>query len=151
MSRMRSGLKPSVTSRHSPTKFPPVRTGWGANSPPLSSHTRDPEWSHDIVRGIQLKTVSKTPSAASNSPRRSSGKDEVKTPSPKQEEKAFFSSQQNGKDKEIEVSFNKFAGGSLYHVLLNIVTGICFDCKHFISHTIIMLYVENFNFSCDRN
>lgn len=102
MSRMRSGLKPSVTSRRSPTKFPPVRTGWGANSPPLSSHTRDPEWSHDIVRGIQLKTVSKTPSAASNSPRKSSGKEEVKTPSPKQEEKAFFSSQQNGKDKEIE-------------------------------------------------
>ena len=106
MSRMRSGLKPSVTSRRSPTKFPPVRTGWGANSPPLSSHTRDPEWSHDIVRGIQLKTVSKTP-AASNSPRKSSGKEEVKTPSPKQEEKAFFSLQQNGKDKEIEVSFDE--------------------------------------------
>lgn len=107
MSRMRSGLKPSVTSRRSPTKFPPVRTGWGANSPPLSSHTRDPEWSHDIVRGIQLKTVSKTPSASSNSPRKSSGKEEVKTPSPKQEEKAFFSSQQSGKDKEIEVSFDE--------------------------------------------
>ena len=105
MSRMRTGLKPAEPRRHYPTKFPPVRTGWGASSPPLPTNARDPDWSRDMVRGIQLKTVSKPPSAASNSPRRSTSSDEVKTPPlAKQEERTFSSSQQNGKDKEIEVS-----------------------------------------------
>lgn len=102
MSRTRSGVRPAVSSRRSSTKFPPVKAGWGATSPPLIKNSRDPEWSHDMVRGIQLKTVSKVPSTASNSPRRSSGSNEVKTPLPRQEERAFSSPQQNGKDKEIE-------------------------------------------------
>lgn len=101
---MRTDLKPTVPSRRSATKFPPVRTSWGASSPPLITNARDPEWSTDMVRGIQLKTVSKTPSAASNSPRRSSSNDEVKTtpPLPKQEIRTFSSAQLNSKDKIIE-------------------------------------------------
>ena len=105
MSRMRSGLKPTVPSRNSPTKFPPVRTGWGTKSPPVLPSHRDPDWSTDMVRGVQLRTVAKTPLAGNNSPRTSTSSDEVKTPPlPKQEEKKFSVPQQNEKEKEIEVS-----------------------------------------------
>lgn len=106
MSRMRTGLKPIEPSRHSPTKFPPVRTGWTSNSPPLAGSAREPEWSNDMIRGIQLKTATKRPLVASTSPRRTPSTDETKTtPSVKQQEERKFSNpQENGKDKEIEVS-----------------------------------------------
>lgn len=105
MSRMRSGLKPTVPSRNSPTKFPPVRTGWGTKSPPVLPCHRDPDWSTDMVRGVQLRTVAKTPLAGNNSPRTSTSSDQVKTPPlPKQEEKKVSKLQQNEKEKEIEVS-----------------------------------------------
>lgn len=104
MSRMRTGLKPIEPTRRSPTKFPPVRSGWRSNSPPLAGSAREPEWSHDMIRGIQLKTATKRPLVASTSPRRTPNTDEIKTtPTVKQQEERKFSSpQENGKDKEIE-------------------------------------------------
>ncbi|KAJ7387321.1 hypothetical protein OS493_004306 [Desmophyllum pertusum] len=105
MSRMRTGLTPATPSRRSPTKFPPVRThGWRSNSPPLPGSTREPEWSRDMIRGIQLKTSSKTPVASNSARRRTSSSEEIKTTPvlKQQEEKTFTSPQQNGKDKEIE-------------------------------------------------
>lgn len=105
MSRMRSGLKPTMPTRHSPAKLPPVRS----HSLPGSAKSREPEWASDMIRGIQLKTASKTPLVATNSPRKTPGLDEVKaTPSLKQQEERTFSSPQqntreNTKDKEIEV------------------------------------------------
>lgn len=106
MSRMRTGLTPATPSRRSPTKFPPVRThGWRSNSPPLPGSTREPEWSRDMIRGIQLKTSSKTPVASNSARRRTSSSEEIKTTPvlKQQEEKTLTSPQQNGKDKEIEV------------------------------------------------
>ena len=106
MSRMRTGLKPTEPTRHSPTKFPPVRNGWRSNSPPLAGSSREPEWSHDVIRGIQLKTATKRPVVASTSPRRTPTTDEIKTtprPVKQQEERKFSSPQENSKDKEIEV------------------------------------------------
>lgn len=102
MSRMRTGLKPAVPARRSPTKLPPVRNGWGTNSPSLHSSSRDPEWAGDMVRGIQLKTTSKTSSAARNSPRRSSGGEEVNTPPLPKHEKKFSIPRETDKEKEIE-------------------------------------------------
>lgn len=102
---MRSGLKPTMPTRHSPAKLPPVRS----HSLPGSAKSREPEWASDMIRGIQLKTASKTPLVATNSPRKTPGLDEVKaTPSLKQQEERTFSSPQqntreNTKDKEIEV------------------------------------------------
>lgn len=104
MSRMRTGLKPMEPTRRTPTKFPPVRSGWKSNSPPLAGSAREPELSHDMIRGIQLKTATKRPLAASTSPRRTPTTDEIKTtPSLKQQvERKFSNPQENGKDKEIE-------------------------------------------------
>lgn len=104
MSRMRTGLKPIEPTRRSPTKFPPVRSGWRSNSPPLAGSAREPEWSHDMIRGIQLKTATKRPLVASTSPRRTPNTDEIKTTPPvkQQAERKFSSPQENGKDKEIE-------------------------------------------------
>ena len=103
MSHMRSGLKPTVPSRYSPSKLPPVRVGWGTTTPPLSNL----EWTSEMVRGIQLKTGTKTPVASRKSPSRSSVNDESRTSSlqilPKQEEKTIIASMQNDKGKEIEV------------------------------------------------
>lgn len=106
MSRMRTGLKPMEPTRRTPTKFPPVRSGWKSNSPPLAGSAREPEWSHDMIRGVQLKTTTKRPLAASTSPRRTPTTDEIKTsPSLKQQDERKFSNpQENVKDKEIEVS-----------------------------------------------
>ena len=106
MSRMRTGLKPIEPTRRSRTKFPPVRSGWRSNSPPLAGSAREPEWSHDMIRGIQLKTAAKRPMVASTSPRRTPNTEESKTtPSVKQQEERKFSNpQENGKDREIEVS-----------------------------------------------
>ena len=103
---MRTGLKPIEPTRRSPTKFPPVRSGWRSNSPPLAGSAREPEWSHDMIRGIQLKTAAKRPMVASTSPRRTPNTEESKTtPSVKQQEERKFSNPlENGKAKEIEVS-----------------------------------------------
>ncbi|RMX51687.1 hypothetical protein pdam_00008127 [Pocillopora damicornis] len=109
MSRMRTGLRPTVPTRHSPTKFPPVSNGLRSSSLPGSANSREPEWANDMVRGIQLKTASKTPLVAAHSPRKTPvGLEEVKaTTSVKQHgEMTFSSSQQSmresAKDKEIE-------------------------------------------------
>lgn len=104
MSRMRTGLKPIEPTRRSSTKFPPVRNGWRSNSPPLAGSAREPEWSQDMIRGIQLKTATKRPLVASISPRRTPTTDESKTTPPvkQQEERKSSSSQENSKDKEIE-------------------------------------------------
>jgi len=93
-------------TRHTPTKFPPVRSGWKSNSPPLAGSAREPELSQDMIRGIQLKTATKRPLAASTSPRRTPTTDEIKTkPSLKQQvERKLSNPQENAKDKEIEVS-----------------------------------------------
>lgn len=109
MSRMRTGLKPAVPARRSPTKLPPVRNGWGTNSPSSHSSSRDPEWAGDMVRGIQLKTTSKTSSAARNSPRRSSRSEEVNTPPLPKHEKKFSIPRETDKEKEIEVSHEHHA------------------------------------------
>ena len=105
MSRMRTGLKPIEPTRRSSTKFPPVRNGLRSNSPPLAGSAREPEWSQDMIRGIQLKTATKRPLVASISPRRTPTTDESKTTPPvkQQEERKSSSSQENSKDKEIEV------------------------------------------------
>lgn len=82
-----------------------MRNGWRSNSPPLAGSAREPEWPHDMIRGIQLKTVTKRPFVANTSPRRTPTADEIKTTPPvkQQEERKFSSSQENSKDKEIEV------------------------------------------------
>lgn len=112
MSRMRTGLRPTVPTRHSPTKFPPVSNGLRSSSLPGSANSREPEWANDMVRGIQLKTASKTPLVAAHSPRKTPvGLEEVKAAtSVKQHgEMTFSSSQQSmresAKDKEIEVNY----------------------------------------------
>lgn len=109
MSRMRTGLRATVPTRHSPTKFPPVSNGLRSSSLPGSASRRDPEWASDMIRGVQLKTASKTPLVAANSPRKTpAGLEEVKTTtSLKQHEERMFSSSQqsmreSAKDKEIE-------------------------------------------------
>ncbi|XP_078361086.1 uncharacterized protein LOC144645392 [Oculina patagonica] len=105
MSRMRTGLKPTVPTRHSPSKLPPVRTGWRSNSPPSPGSAREPDWSHDMIRGIQLKTATKRPLVArTNSPRRTPSIDEIRTTPvlKQQEERKGSIPQENGKDKEIE-------------------------------------------------
>ena len=115
MSRMRTGLRPTVPTRHSPTKFPPVSNGLRSSSLPGSANSREPEWANDMVRGIQLKTASKTPLVAAHFPRKTPvGLEEVKaTTSVKQHgEMTFSSSQQSmresAKDKEIEVNYTPF-------------------------------------------
>jgi len=57
-----------------------------------------------MIRGIQLKTATKRPLAASTSPRRTPTTDEIKTkPSLKQQvERKLSNPQENAKDKEIE-------------------------------------------------
>ncbi|XP_032239119.1 ELKS/Rab6-interacting/CAST family member 1 [Nematostella vectensis] len=57
MSRIRTDLRATVPRRHSPTKFPPVKTGWG-RSPSSTSMGHEHEWATDMVIGLQMKAGS---------------------------------------------------------------------------------------------
>lgn len=104
---MRSGLKPTGPSRHSPSKLPPVRVGWGTTTPPLFTSVSNLDWTIEMVRGTQLKTGTKMPVASRKSPSKSFVNDEPRTSSsqilPKQEESTIVASPQNDMGKEIEV------------------------------------------------
>lgn len=103
---MRSGLKPTGPSRHSPSKLPPVRVGWGTTTPPLFTSVSNLDWTIEMVRGTQLKTGTKMPVASRKSPSKSFVNDEPRTSSlqilPKQEESTIVASPQNDMGKEIE-------------------------------------------------
>lgn len=106
MYRLRTGLKPTNPSRHSPNKLPPVGSTWGTSTPTSVTSVRNPEFSSDMIRVVPLKTVSKTPTATRKSPGRSSGSDETKTSAPQilvqQEERKSFVSPQNDREREVE-------------------------------------------------
>ena len=110
MSRLRTDLKPVQPSRRSATKFPPVKVNWGSHSPTLNGQARDPEWSTDMIRGIQLKTMSKGPILTSMSPRKTPMQELTKVSSSvHQEERRSSTTEQNSKDKVIEVRTQLFA------------------------------------------
>lgn len=106
---MRSGLKPTVPSRHSPSKLPPVstpvRAGWGTTTPPFTS-VSNVDWTIEMVRGIRLKTGTKMPVSSRKSPSKSFVNDEPRTSSlqilPKHKENTVVPSPQNDMEKEIE-------------------------------------------------
>ena len=110
MAHMRSGLKPTVPSRHSPSKLPPVstpvRAGWGTTTPPFTS-VSNVDWTIEMVRGIRLKTGTKIPVSSRKSPSKSFVNDEPRTSSlqilPKHKENTVVPSLQNDMEKEIEV------------------------------------------------
>ncbi|KAK2573957.1 hypothetical protein P5673_000067 [Acropora cervicornis] len=109
MAHMRSGLKPTVPSRHSPSKLPPVstpvRAGWGTTTPPFTS-VSNVDWTIEMVRGIRLKTGTKMPVSSRKSPSKSFVNDEPRTSSlqilPKHKENTVVPSPQNDMEKEIE-------------------------------------------------